>query len=880
MIIKEKKNLKIAISSLLLIVIITVIVNKKDLLQTYRDFNQKLITLSLGYSDPVNLPDPPILSESKLRNPLAIINSIPDIVRHKLNYDNSNIQVINIDIDFLHYQTLMSDRNNAINSGVLIDPHTVPAMIRYRGNKYKAKVRLKGNLSDHWSSRYQMSMRVDIKKGKTVHGFMNFLLHKPGSRQHPFDQTFQKTMRNLGNLSSNHDYVRVVVNGVDWGVMNIEEGLSKVFLEKLQKKDSAVFQFSNKKMRQKRILLGDKDFFGNLTRLDFYPWYLSADQRLNFKMYGVKNKINDRHYRKIYSYISNLRLKENHQALYDIDKYSKVIILSSIWNNAHTITDSNIRHYFNPYTLKLEPITTDQGKFLSLSSTGKSSDGEYFRSVRDGLVTFSQVLSSKEYKKNLYKNINEVSVAIDGVDSIFGDYQKYYPLDKKIDTSEIFSNRSKILSNVDKYLSNSTRIKHSELEPTKPTMHEAKNFDEHVIVRHYEDGTIKIFNLIPDTVSLSKLLYKGAIVDENITIPAYSQEKKYTPVVISSTYTGIQDGNFTVHTEYQGNKKKSINRTTLAIYEMHNPLKKTRTNLPFLKKIDSENWEIQSGDWKIKKPIVINGNLKVQKGTNLYFSESSYIVVKGSLLAGGTIEEPITLNSINKFWKGLYVLGGGKKSIISNTKIVNTSSLEDGLLKLSSGLTFYNADLKVNNLTIENSRAEDALNIVKSNFIIDNISLRKTVSDAIDFDFSSGTLANSFFSSVGGDALDFSGSSAIINNARIYNVVDKAVSVGESSSVQIINSNFDDIGVGVASKDGSVVKISQSIINNYKMHALMTYSKKSFFGASVLTAQDCNIQEGDFALRQKGTIMTIDGKDFKESKVNVQKMYESKIMRK
>ena len=77
-----------------------------------------------------------------------------------------------------------------------------------------------------------MSFRIKLKGDNAVLSFKRFSIHKPSARQHPYDQTFQDIQKNLGNISSSHNYVNLFVNGIDWGIMNIEEHMSKEFLEK------------------------------------------------------------------------------------------------------------------------------------------------------------------------------------------------------------------------------------------------------------------------------------------------------------------------------------------------------------------------------------------------------------------------------------------------------------------------------------------------------------------------------------------------------------------------------------------------------------------------------------------------------------------------
>ena len=84
-----------------------------------------------------------------------------------------------------------------------------------------------------------------IKNDKTILGFNEFSIQKPSSRQHPYDLTFQSMLRDTGNLTSVHKYAHIFVNGEDWGIMDIEESMSKELLEKQNRKNSVIVRFSS-----------------------------------------------------------------------------------------------------------------------------------------------------------------------------------------------------------------------------------------------------------------------------------------------------------------------------------------------------------------------------------------------------------------------------------------------------------------------------------------------------------------------------------------------------------------------------------------------------------------------------------------------------------
>jgi len=250
------------------------------------------------------------------------------------------------------------------------------------------------------------------------------------------------------------------------------------------------------------------------------------------------------------------------------------------------------------------------------------------------------------------------------------------------------------------------------------------------------------------------------------------------------------------------------------------------------------------------------------------------------LTAIGGEANPIILKAISDSWKGIYVLNAGKKSHIKNVSASDLSALEDELLKLTGGITFYKSDVEFENVNISNVKAEDAINIVESKFSLNLVYISNTVSDGLDSDFSKGSVSNSEFSDIGGDALDFSGSNVLIIKTKASNVKDKAVSAGEKSILTVKDSKFNNIGIGIASKDGSLVDVVNTNILNYKLYGAMSYLKKDFYGAPSLTINDSSVSDGYTYIRQKGTSMTVDGIDIPETKINVKKLYKTKMMTK
>ena len=99
-----------------------------------------------------------------------------------------------------------------------------------------------------------------------------------------------------------------------------------------------------------------------------------------------------------------------------------------------------------------------------------------------------------------------------------------------------------------------------------------------------------------------------------------------------------------------------------------------------MKKDDANNYYISSGQYISDSPIVIHGNLRIDDGVTIDFSENSFFVVRGNVAIEGSKASQITLKSASKdkYWKGMYIYSDGRKPAtvsLSHLNILNTSRL-------------------------------------------------------------------------------------------------------------------------------------------------------------------------------------------------------------
>ncbi|MFQ5610491.1 MAG: hypothetical protein ACE5F8_09530, partial [Woeseiaceae bacterium] len=108
---------------------------------------------------------------------------------------------------------------------------------------------------------------------------------------------------------------------------------------------------------------------------------------------------------------------------------------------------------------------------------------------------------------------------------------------------------------------------------------------------------------------------------------------------------------------------------------------------------------------------------------------------------------------------------------------------------------------------------------------------------------------------------------------------DKSLSIGERSEMTATNIRISDAGTGAASKDASVLRISDSRIANAGFAAMTAYIKKPEYGPASLFASNVVVEDTDTpAIVQTGSVLTLDGDAVAAQDIDVDALYET-VMR-
>jgi hypothetical protein len=309
--------------------------------------------------------------------------------------------------------------------------------------------------------------------------------------------------------------------------------------------------------------------------------------------------------------------------------------------------------------------------------------------------------------------------------------------------------------------------------------------------------------------------------------------------------------------------KKSLNfNEYLQILNQFRPINNKKLNKA-LQSFNSPIGKVQlkeityQGVVNIYENIELNNvKLFVEKGTTINFYNDAKLIVNNSeVYFNGVKERQISIH------------GNGNNSIFFNelkasnfTSVVfsGLSNYNDGCKSLPSAVTFYNSKVDLKDCTFKNNKVgDDILNVFQSEFTIDNCNFLNVFSDAIDSDFSTGSITNTIFEEIGNDGVDCSGSVVTIDNSQFYKVSDKAISAGENSIMTVRNSSIKDSAIGFVSKDGSKLNISgtSKLVSNDLDFAVFT--KKIFYDKPQLNISS-SLNSFSYLIEKRSEIESLD----------------------
>ncbi len=816
-------------------------------------------------------------------------NDASETIANRFYSNFYDIDKLTIDMNYRNYQKILETRKKSLQSfRASEDIHKwVIASLKYKDKDFKIKAKLKGVHEDHWKHPLKWSFKIkmndELDEQKTIFNLKRFSLQHAKTRGYLHEWLFMKVLKEEGLIAHRTRFVNFVLNGNNLGIYNLEEQHSKELLESNNRREGPIIGF-NKNLwiteANNVSRLGINNLDGSFWRSEIKP--------VQFKD-SKKNTEQEIYLNEAITLLESFR--QNSRSLseiFDLEQLSKLMAAKAILGSIE-FDWRDLKFYYNPVTKLLEPIGREvhvdlnQSKInswwadLNPNNFSHSVDQKYFLSLLFRDKSFFEIYLkdlSRMSKKNYVKKI---------VGKNYEEFKKYEKvLSQNYPGENIFS-----LGYIEKYR-NEIQKTLDPIQGINLNYIETKNENLILNASNLQRLPIEIIGIQADEKDLN--IFKNSIY-LNGKLP----NKAAKPELIKISCKDINlckkenlDNLKIVYKILGQNKNRaspiafwsnSVNNYLSNLYEEDLDLNKHA----FLT-LKNNKIIFKTGVVKIDEPVFIPSNYQVivNPGTEIIFSDDGHLISKSAIFFKGKTENPIlirsnfdgnlkklrlnNLNQINQKLKvgyGIVVINAKDVSEIENTIFYRMSAPPElSGLGLLGSINFYQSDVRIKDSEFtENIAGDDYLNIIRSNFVIQNCIFQDVNSDAVDIDFSKGVMTKLNFKESGNDALDFSGSNVELKDIIIYGAGDKAISVGEKSKISIEDISVFNSKIGLASKDNSNVEAKKVKITNTR-YGVVSYMKKNEYGPSRININNILVSNSEENyLAEKGSSIKVDNRD-------------------
>lgn len=727
----------------------------------------------------------------------------------------------------------------------------VNGKIRYNDKLYKSDVRLKGDRRIHFEDTKTSSYKFDLKNGEVINESRKFSIQKPRIRNYLHEWVFHELLGEGGLIKIKYDFFDFYINGKYKGFYAFEESFGKVLIERNSRRNGPIFSIYEE--------------FG-----------LSKDNKFKFEVYNKGYWLKKENLTLVKTATSKLSLflegKKDLSDVFDLNKWAWFFAVTDLGYFSHGNFIKSVKLFYNPVSGKFEPIGFDGHRFLP----------NFNELLIDKKKDFLQTNFSKA--SNYEKDRNKLA-SIEGIFFINKDkkinyefYEIYIKNIKKITSKKFLNNffdkRKKKIKSIssgiysDSYIFDYNSMRRSGIGiyyfSKKEYFRRAQQLRELLSpmkTKIFIDDTKKFFKISSNNVNNFNFKnFKFKCEDKIYSIDDYKITKAIN--YIDKKKVDYKSCEKIIFEDFFTKKiiEKDINFYNSKIY-----LKER--NYDYLKYFIKKQNELilKTDEVTVDKNFYIPDNLivKIKGGQKINIINNSYIFSDSPWIVGNDSAKTFIGGKEFNFGGGLFISGANNKSFFNNCIFHNFNGTNNRKNKLNNlndriiygALNFFDTEIKIINSKFISIEAEDALNIISSNFEITNNSFKNVSYDAIDVDFGKGFINNSNFNLIGNDAIDFSGSHVEIKDINFSNIGDKIISIGEKSTININNIKGQNAKVGLASKDGSKVFADKISFSNVKYPFAAYKKKKEYKYGQIFLNEYLSIDHDHEFVHDKGSLI-------------------------
>jgi len=806
----------------------------------------------------------------------------------------------------LHRGTLGSDDRKELSVRLRLDERaethnrkTLPAKLRLAAPTPE-KLR-----DDDWP------LRVRLEGEGHVFGMRGFSLHAVEPDGSLLEALALDQLRRQGVLVARTRFVRVSLRDLDLGPMVLREQYAKELLESQQRREGVILGFEAGAGGS-----GDEHGFHRARLLPTQAARVAENETLRAALVTSIGLAR--------GFLGGLLPARD---VFDLDSTSRFLAVVELWGASRALEWPSLRFYFNPFTQRLEPIASvihpepagSEPELVTLRAAWSSlllEDPELRSTFHDRLRQIAEDVARGEEASRLER----------AHASLLRPLRSHDPAHASADLRPIAIRAARLAELAQESAGGARPDRTSGEEAPSPSSIDtlpasaegtsalAFDPDPSAALRVYRGtekgrGYLELANLFPVKVELLSIEPTGlepwqradpVLGDPSrfpleLPPPSPSGRLHFVRLPYRGPRVEPPEHVFEIAIAIDGTERRSSSKALPYFPPRHSSpvpaasLRQTLARHPFLEWDEpSATLRARAGTWKVSGSLILPSGvgLELAPGTTLQFPDDGLLLASGPLRFRGSGEQPVVLEGQPGrggagTWYGVVVLESDRAHRWEHVVVRNTKDMDRNSWRLTGGVTIRASEVNISNTTFQGHRGEDALNLVRSRFKLDEISILDTPSDAFDCDFCSGQMKGGHFARIGGDAIDVSGSEIVVEGVLLEDVRDKALSVGERSRLTARRIEIRGAGTAVACKDGSETRFEDSSVERVPHAALMAYTKKLEYGPAQVFARNVRMREvARVAIAQLGSRINIDGVEQEPEDIDVEALYRHGYMKK
>ncbi len=761
-------------------------------------------------------------------------------------------------------------------------------------------LRLKGDWGDHFSGD-KWSYRIEIDGEGGLFGMRVLSIQDPSTRSYLNEWLFLQNVRDEDVLAVGYHFAHVVQNGRYMGIYAVEEGFSKELLEFQGRRESVIIRYD-----EDLLWAYWSDFTEDAATPPGVQQFYLIDEFNSRKVNADPVLAAQRD-------VAVGRLRAWWQGelpasdVFDVERTARFWALADVWGALHAVRWHNLRFYYNPITTLLEPIAFDtqpleegitvDAALLPGRAQMLAYDDPY---LQRAYLRYLQTYTDPVYLDRLRERYEQDHSHLQAVlVPEFGGQQTVDGRDVLAAPWEALAQRQAALRDLLAPVQVTYAYRPSEV-PTETLTLEVGNlmgFPVEVVGLLVGETRVSVDRSWASPEHEPALVEAGAAGDDLVLKPLAPDASHLDYARLQAPSVGASDGlswdsdaaPVRLVTRLWG-LTRTITQTVLPAYPpslsdgllpQAPAVGRALALHPYLTESDEfdDTLAIRGGTHVVSGNLILPAGygLHLHPGTVLRFGPDNYLLARGPLIFSGDERASVVLEPREDWWRGVLVLNAGARSSWDYVTIRNTDVITLPGLGLTGGVTFYESPLRLAHSQIHGTRAEDALNTIRTRFEFTDSHFADTASDAFDADFCQGDIRRVSFTDIAADGIDVSGSHITVHDVRMVRIGDKGLSIGESSHATARGVSISEADFAAASKDLSHVTVSDITASGIRVAAFAAYIKKPVYGPATLVADRVtliDVPNEKVALVQTDSWIDLDGTRIWGRDVDVDALYE------